>query len=82
MYQILVRVISRYAPVITLPVAVVLGCIGYNIEKIFPRKPESVYESVHEKREKRILDELSGNVHDNSSQSMSVLDRNQASNLK
>ena len=59
MYQVLYRIIFRYAPIVTLPVAVILGGIGYNIEKLFPREEQKLYESVYVEREKRILEEIS-----------------------
>ncbi|KAI3378807.1 hypothetical protein SNEBB_000806 [Seison nebaliae] len=58
---ILTRVISRYIPIISLPVAVVLGTTGYFVEKMI-RGGESGYEqapvyeeSIIDVREKRLL---------------------------
>ena len=87
MYQILVRVVSRYAPIITLPVAVVIGIIGYNIES-FIRKDEPVKptESVLEARDERLLRREIGATQGVETmeqiQKTSVLDRNSSSNLK
>ncbi|CAF0908564.1 unnamed protein product [Brachionus calyciflorus] len=56
MYQVLVRVVSRYAPVITFPVAVILGFIGYSIESVVTNKKTPYLEmSIEEKREQRLL---------------------------
>ena len=70
MYQVLFRAVTRYAPILTLPVAVILGGIGYNIEKIFPREQQKLYDSVYAEREQRILDELKS------------IEKNQTPNLK
>ena len=82
MYQVFFRMVTRYAPVVTLPFAVVLGFIGYNIERLIPRKEQKLYDSVYAEREQRILDELEGKSDGMSSQSLNILDRNQASSLK
>ena len=83
MSHVIVRIIARYAPIVTLPVAIVIGAIGYNIEKLFPRKPQVTFKSVHEEREERLLQELTTNEkQDRTHQSKNVLDRNQASDLK
>jgi hypothetical protein len=62
MYQILVRIVGRYAPIITFPVAVVLGVIGYNLERIlYPTKlkeaiiNDDTERGLTEKREERLL---------------------------
>jgi hypothetical protein len=66
-YQVLFRIISRYAPIITFPVAVILGGIGYNIEKIFPREQQKLYDSVYTEREQRFLEEISGKKNETAS---------------
>lgn len=59
MYQLLYRVVARYAPVITLPVAIVLGFIGYSIESRFSSKSTPYLDSsINDEREKRLLEEL------------------------
>jgi hypothetical protein len=58
MSQIFVRIISRYAPIITFPVAVVLGFIGYNIEgQLSSKSTPYLDHSINEEREKRLLSE-------------------------
>lgn len=56
MYQILVRIIGRYAPIVTLPVAVILGGIGYMLESSLRKgPPPSNGESTIKEREDRLL---------------------------
>lgn len=82
MSQILVRIVSRYAPIITFPVAVILGIVGYNIESILSsKKTPPLQTSIIEEREKRLLAELNG-VLDTSSKSQNIFDKNDASMLK
>ncbi len=58
MYNILVRIVGRYAPIVTLPVAVVLGFIGYTLESNFSSRHTSQNEkSVNEERLERLLNE-------------------------
>ncbi len=58
MFQVAFRVVSRYAPIVTLPVAIVLGFIGYTIEsRVSNRKTPYLDHSINEEREKRILNE-------------------------
>jgi hypothetical protein len=58
MFQILVRVVGRYAPIVTLPVAVVLGFIGYTIESNFSSRHTIQQEkSINEERLERLLKE-------------------------
>ena len=59
MYQIFVRVVSRYAPIITLPVAIVLGFIGYTIESnVSSRKTPSLEKGIEQIRQERLIEEL------------------------
>ena len=56
MFQILIRFIGRYAPIVTLPVAVVLGGIGYMLESSFRKgSAPSNGESTIKEREDRLL---------------------------
>jgi hypothetical protein len=58
MFQILVRIVGRYAPIVTLPVAVVLGFIGYTIESnISSRHTTQKEKSINEERLERLLNE-------------------------
>lgn len=79
MYQILVRVVSRYAPVITFPVAVVLGFIGYSLENKFSSKKTPYLEtSIEEERLKRLLNEKETIPQ----QPATIFERNNPSKLK
>ena len=52
MSHVFVRIISRYIPIITFPVAVVLGFIGYNLEGQFSNKSTPYLDhSINEERE-------------------------------
>ena len=59
MYQILVRYIGRYAPIVTFPIAVVLGIIGYNLESVLITKQRPTIEEekgITQEREDRLLE--------------------------
>ena len=54
--NVIVRVVARYAPIVTIPVAVVLGFIGYTFESTFmSRKTDYLEKSISEEREERLL---------------------------
>ncbi|XP_076044140.1 small integral membrane protein 12 [Oratosquilla oratoria] len=57
MWPVVLQMLRTYAPYVTLPVAAVIGFVGYNIEKHFhktvPNRP-----SVDQQREERQLEEL------------------------
>jgi hypothetical protein len=57
MYHILVRFVGRYAPIVTFPVAVILGGIGYLLESSLRPvgPPPSNGESTIKEREDRLL---------------------------
>jgi hypothetical protein len=83
MSQVFVRIVARYAPIVTFPVAIVLGVIGYNIEKLFPRKATPTFKSFNEEREERLLKELTTNETNTSTeQTKNFLDRNQSADLR
>ncbi len=83
MYQVLVRVVARYAPVVTLPVAVVLGFIGYTLESHFSsRKTPSLGQSINEQREDRFINEDDEIFHKYESKSKTIFDKNDPSKLK
>ncbi|GLG97702.1 Small integral membrane protein 12-A [Gryllus bimaculatus] len=50
-------VLRTYAPYVTLPVAAVIGFIGYKIEGLMSDKYTPYQESIEEKREERLLKE-------------------------
>jgi len=92
MYQIFVRIIGRYAPIITFPVAVVLGVIGYNLESILVkasilsdgRKDVDAERGITEKREERLLhtddqEEEAAKIY---TQRNNMFDKNDAKHLK
>lgn len=80
MNPILVRIVSRYAPIFTFPVAVVLGFIGYSIEsRISNRKTPYLDKSINEVRQNRILAENAGEIKP---EQKSILDRNDPNELK
>jgi hypothetical protein len=88
MAQIVISFVSRYAPIISFPVAVVLGIVGYNLESYFRKErklsEKAKFESVSDQRDERLLQQITQNpstVHKYSQQSSSVLDRNQACDL-
>lgn len=75
---VFVRIISRYVPIITFPVAVVLGFIGYNLEGQFSNKSTPYLDhSINEEREKRLIYGDSQIV-----QSPTIFDKNDPSKLR
>lgn len=52
-------ILRTYAPIITLPVAAVVGVIGYALENIISDKYTPYKKSIEEQREERQLQELS-----------------------
>ncbi len=60
MFPIIWAFVRSYAPVIMLPVAAVIGVIGYNIENIVSDKYTPFKPSIEEQREERRLKEVSG----------------------
>jgi hypothetical protein len=94
MYQVFVRIVGRYAPIITFPVAVVLGVIGYNLESILvktsiisDRKDVDAERGITEKREERLLLHETKRNDDNDeaniyTQRNNMFDKNDAKHLK
>jgi hypothetical protein len=87
MYNILVRIVGRFAPIVTLPVAVVLGIIGYTLESKFSSKSTGYQKSVNEERMERLLSESSGSSSeisqkDHGKYNKTMFERNDASDLK
>ncbi len=76
----LVQAIIRGLPILTLPVAVVLGFIGYQIESSLSTRRTPVSEvSISEEREKRLL--LAGTSTSEATKTSSVFDYNIPSEL-
>lgn len=91
MYQIFVRIVGRYAPIISFPIAVVLGVIGYNLEGLlYPDKLKKqtitidTERGITEKREERLLHEQNGEEKDELiyTQRNNIFDKNDAKNLR
>lgn len=81
MSQILIRVVSRYAPIITFPVAVVLGFIGYSLETAITDKNTPYLEnSIEDLREKRFMENLKDEYHTDIPKN--IFERNDPKNLK
>lgn len=60
MSYVLRTLVFRYLPAVTIPVAAVIGFIGYNLEIRFSKNINPPYlESIQNKRDNRIIDELS-----------------------
>lgn len=84
MWNVILAAARTYAPIITLPIAIVVGFIGYNAESILSTKTTPHREkTVLEEREERKLRELEGATDTESSQRYTtgipetVLNRNQ-----
>ena len=78
MSHVLIRVITRFAPVFTLPVAVVIGFIGYNIESyVSNRSTPSLETSIWEEREKRLLNQADANEPE-----LSIFEKNDRHKLR
>ncbi|KAK0175861.1 hypothetical protein PV328_000058 [Microctonus aethiopoides] len=58
MIPVLIRVLTRYVPYITLPFAGVIGFIGYHIESMVSDRYTPAIAPVKEQREERLLDNL------------------------
>ncbi|RNA43859.1 small integral membrane 12-A [Brachionus plicatilis] len=81
MNQILIRVVSRYAPIITFPVAVILGFIGYSFETaITDKKTPYLENSIEDQREKRFMNNPESEYHTNIPKN--IFERNDPKNLK
>lgn len=83
MWNVIVAVARQYAPVVVMPVAIVVGFIGYNAESILSDKSTpSRTMTVLEERDERRLMELEGEAAPDSDSRYSrtlpktVLDRN------
>lgn len=60
MLPYLVRILRTYAPMTMLPIAVVIGAIGYTAESLYRGKSKNppYLESVQQQREERFMEEL------------------------
>lgn len=84
MWNLLIAAARQYAPVVVMPIAMVVGFIGYNAESVFSNKTTPTRSmTVLEERDERRLKELEGEaVEDNSNRysknlPSTVLDRNE-----
>ena len=88
MYQILVRLVGRYAPIVTFPIAVVLGVIGYNLESVLMSKKKVPIEGergLTQEREDRMLNDeahASKDIELIFTQRNNIFDKNDAKHLK
>lgn len=57
MLPVIFTFLRTYAPYVTLPVAAVVGFIGYNLEAILSDKYTPYQKSIEEKREDRLMEE-------------------------
>jgi hypothetical protein len=81
MSQIAVRIISRYAPIITFPVALVLGFIGYSIESSISNRKTPQENSIIEERAKRILNEGGDTLIVSSNNQKTIFEKNDPKQL-
>ena len=85
----IIPLVRRYVPAIMLPVAMVIGAIGYNLERaISDRSTPSKKTSISQDRDERILEELTekdptkvDSVKELKMQPGSVLNRNLSPSL-
>lgn len=64
MWPVIMAAARAYAPAILFPVALTIGFIGYNLENLVSDKHTPSRESVIERREKRILQELEQDIQE------------------
>ena len=57
MWPVIIAVLQRSAPYVTLPFAVVIGFIGYNIESLYRKETPWKQKTIQEERDERKLDE-------------------------
>lgn len=57
MLPVVFAFLRRYVPYVTLPVAAVVGIIGYNLEGMLSDKYTPYQNSIEDKREDRLLEE-------------------------
>ncbi|XP_058836143.1 small integral membrane protein 12 [Topomyia yanbarensis] len=58
MWPIIMNVLRTRAPYVTLPIAAIIGVIGYNIESLISDKYTPYSPSIEEKRVDRVTDDL------------------------
>lgn len=59
-WQIAIQLLKRYFPQVVLPIAIVVGYIGYSIEtRLRPPRQVEGQKSASERREERRLEEMS-----------------------
>lgn len=86
--NIIIPLVRRYVPFVMLPVAVVIGTIGYNIETLISDRYTPSKKSVLQDRDERLLQELNTSdplnvesVKELKMQPASVLNRNLSPSL-
>ena len=63
MWPLIMTVLKRYSAVIVFPIAVIVGTIGYNIERSIRGKEEIVSrQSIQKERQQRLLNDVSNNA--------------------
>ncbi|XP_051175919.1 small integral membrane protein 12 [Leptopilina boulardi] len=58
MLPLIISVMKRYAPIITLPFAAIVGFIGYNLEETFSSKYTPSTPSISQQRLERSLETI------------------------
>ena len=84
MYQVVLRIVSRYAPIVTLPVAVVLGFIGYSIESsVSSRKTPALDKGIAQLRQERLLNDVAmGTPVETPKTPANIFERNASAQLR
>uniref|UniRef100_UPI00358FD602 small integral membrane protein 12 n=1 Tax=Myxine glutinosa TaxID=7769 RepID=UPI00358FD602 len=94
MWPIIFAAMRTYLPYVTFPVAVVIGCVGYNLEWLVRGDRQQPYEErgILERRDERLLQELTArggdatqvdSLHDlKEFRPRAVLERQKASQFK
>ena len=83
MYQVIVRIVSRYAPIVTLPVAVILGFIGYSIESnVSARKTPALDKGIAQLRQERLLNDIASGPVETPKAPVNIFERNASAQLR
>ncbi|XP_043483884.1 uncharacterized protein LOC122512223 [Leptopilina heterotoma] len=64
MLPFVIGVMKRYAPIITLPFAALIGFIGYNLEERFSSKYTPSTPSINQQRLERSLETIVSDIED------------------
>ena len=77
MFPVFARLLTRFVPILTLPVALVIGAIGYVVESNFSNRHTPYEEtSIQDKRSERLLKNLDETSEDRPSNIFNQNDRN------